>query len=213
MYYIIMADIVGSGKTSDAKGLSLAFSKLIEGCNSKFSDEILSPLTITLGDEFQGVLKGESAFYKVLSYLEENKWRFSHEIRLRYVLYFGEIDTEINTKIAHGMIGKGLTVARASLAKVKKEKGLFAMGGIEDQMELKEILVHLYLSHIEQWNWRDAELIAAFLKWKDYKIVAECLSKDVSLTWKRQHSLGLNNYYKLKRALALVFCPNETHYT
>ncbi|WP_157971961.1 SatD family protein [Pleomorphovibrio marinus] len=166
----------------------------------------MSPLTITLGDEFQGVLKNEFSFYEVLTWIEKNKWRSNEEIRLRYVLEYGQIETDINTEIAHGMMGEGLKIAREKLSNLKKEKALFSISQNVKQAELKQIMVHLYLSHVGDWNWRDKDLIWNFLEFTDYKTVAERLQKDTSLIWKRQYSLGLDNYQKLKRALEIVFC-------
>lgn len=207
MFYVIMADIVGSSEASSVPKLAKAFERLVKRCNEWNKSEIISPLTITLGDEFQGILKSECSFYKVITWLEENKWQEGVEISLRYVLEFDKIETEINREIAHGMLGSALTNARQRLSGLKEEKGQwFAIGDKIAFAELKQIQVNLYLSLLRGWKWKDKDLIYNLLEWRDYKVVAEKLNKTRSLVWKRSNSLDMDKYFDLKRTLELMFC-------
>ncbi len=54
-YPIFMGDVVNSSDY-DGEVLSKGLKELVESTNKKFGKAILSPLTITLGDEFQGIL-------------------------------------------------------------------------------------------------------------------------------------------------------------
>ena len=53
-YFILMGDIVGSSGQNSVD-LIEGFSALVSSCNNTLKHQILSPYTITLGDEFQGI--------------------------------------------------------------------------------------------------------------------------------------------------------------
>lgn len=206
MNYVLMADIINSSGFSNLSKLAKTFAELVEKCNIVNQEELISPLTITLGDEFQGIVRRECSIFKIITWLEENKWKADEEISLRYSVELGEIETEINTKIAHGMMGPALTEARESLILLKDEEDLLSIGGDIKDRELKQIQFNLYLSHVRKWHWRDNVLISNLLELKDYKLVAEKTNKNRSLVWKRNKTLGMDNYFKLKRSLEILLC-------
>ncbi|WP_162416054.1 SatD family protein [Cyclobacterium roseum] len=206
MNYVLMADIINSSGFSNLSKLAKTFAELVEKCNIVNQEELISPLTITLGDEFQGIVRRECSIFKIITWLEENKWKADEEISLRYSVELGEIETEINTKIAHGMMGPALTEARESLILLKDEEDLLSIGGDIKDKELKQIQFNLYLSHVRKWHWRDNVLISNLLELKDYKLVAEKTNKNRSLVWKRNKTLGMDNYFKLKRSLEILLC-------
>ena len=53
-HYILMGDIISSSLYAP-KSLRNSFIHLISDCNDMFAHDIISPYTITLGDEFQGI--------------------------------------------------------------------------------------------------------------------------------------------------------------
>lgn len=124
---ILMADVIQSG-SHDATRLSRHLKSMISAANRVKSNGVISPLTVTLGDEFQGVCKSVEAGIKTILWLE-------HRLRtkplsiddslnpygLRYVLHEGIISTPLNSERAHGMLGPGLTKARQLLN--HKERG------------------------------------------------------------------------------------------
>lgn len=123
-YPIFMGDVVNSSDY-DGELLSKGLKELVESTNKKFSKDILSPLTITLGDEFQGVLNSVSTGIDLLFHLEEELLITEPDFKLHYVLLLGEIETEINPDIAYEMMGKGLTEARKMLSSKKRNRKRF----------------------------------------------------------------------------------------
>lgn len=57
MNYILVAASSESGEFTDLANVARAFSHVVDACKRVNKEEILSPLTITLGDEFQGIVK------------------------------------------------------------------------------------------------------------------------------------------------------------
>lgn len=204
MEWILMGDIIKS-RIKDQILVQIEFAKLISECNREFAASMKSKLTITLGDEFQGILMEEGDFPRVVSWLEENKWRLSLPIELRYAFGHGEVLTPINPEIAHGMLGPGLTLTRETLNNLKSKTDRVGIIGEMQDRELKQLITELYLTHIGSWNWKDREILAAFFQYHDYKLVAEKLDKDSSLMWRRANSLQMGTYNKLKEALFRLF--------
>ena len=90
-----MGDVVSS-RGYEAKLLHKELKALIQSCNEELRD-ILSPYTITLGDEFQGITTSLEASIKTLFFIEEECLKQKLGFKLHYVLHFGEIETEINS--------------------------------------------------------------------------------------------------------------------
>jgi hypothetical protein len=196
-YIIIMADVVGSSDANQSE-LMLAFKKLVEEANSAL--EFVSPLTITLGDEFQGVVNTVAESVEVLIWLEEMIARQKLNFKLRYVTVEGLIETPINKEIAYGMLGDGLTRARKYLENLKNDDCRFFFS-LKDQGQHKALnnVFTALQEIIDDWNIaRDYYLIDAFLEFNSYKRVAMELKKERSLMWKRRKSLKINAYLALK---------------
>ena len=110
-YDILMADVIRS-RNQDGERLMQDLEKLVEEVAKINPARFLSPMTITLGDEFQAVVRSAVDAVEIMFSLEEQRIMLQLPLKLRYVLHRGVIETPINAKSAHGMLGKGLTQAR-----------------------------------------------------------------------------------------------------
>lgn len=204
-HYILMADIINSGK-KEQKPLMEDFKNLIEEANEIYKADILSPLTITLGDEFQGVIKNLAASIKIILTLEENCIHNKLNFKLRYVLNQGEIETPVNEKIAYEMLGSGLTEARLKLndSKYKKFRFNIAIDNVLQQNILNDAFI-IFENITDKWSLKnDYELVSNFIQFKDYKIVSEKMNKTRSLIWKREKTLHMESYYATKNIIQTI---------
>src|SRR6478735_336225 len=204
-YFILMADIIGSSETAGNK-LMKDFNKVVTQLNEQQQELLLSPLTITLGDEFQVIVKNLPAGIETILKIDEALILLQLDFKLRYVLHYGSIETPINTEIAHGMLGKGLATARKKLEELKSEKDnrfLIDSGNSKTDGLLNNLLF-LYRSILDSWSPKDFALLSAFWEKHDYKKVAEQFGKVNSLMWKRERSLKLKEYAVIKETLALA---------
>lgn len=138
--------------------------------------------------------------------LEEFIIENNYNIKLRYVVNYGKIDTAINKKIAYEMLGEGLTNARLIINKMKTSslRFNFKIDNLEKESIINNSFV-IFQSIVDGWKIdKDYELITNFLKYKDYKIVAEKMNKERSLMWKREKSLNLNSYNSVKEILEKI---------
>ena len=199
-----MTDIIGSSQQKGAK-LMKKFKTLVESVNSQQSSSFLSPATITLGDEFQAIMRNLISGLQTIIYLEEEIIRQKADFQLRYVLYYGSIDTEINPNIAYKMLGEGLTNARKVLNSLKDESYRFSIQGIQNPLSVALNEAFIVYDHLlSRWKPDDYPLVSAFWMHQDYKKVAEVLNKDVSLMWRRERSLNLREYKAIKSVIGYL---------
>ncbi|PUZ20718.1 SatD family (SatD) [Chitinophaga costaii] len=202
LYFILMADIIGS-RQSDQRLLMADFKALVTKINKKQKKTLLSPITITLGDEFQGIIHDLPASLKIMLEMEEMIIALGKTFKLRYVLMQGEIDTPINPSIAYEMLGPGLTAARETLNQLKRDHHRFEIN-LQDQA-LSGALNNSFFalqSIVDNWNpEKDYALVDGFLRYIDYKKVAAALHKTPSLMWKREKSLQIKAYNALKAVI------------
>lgn len=198
-----MADIVGSSDAPMPAKLMRTFRALVEGVNRRHARSLRSPLTITLGDEFQGVAKDLGAGVAIIIELEEALVRAGRPFILRHVLNEGRIDTPINRQRAHAMLGPGLTHARELLNALKKDRHhRFRVAiGRERLSALLNDAFLLFGSLVDGWSAQDLHLAAAFIEHDGYREVAEALGKDPSLMWRRRRSLRMGEYAAARRLL------------
>lgn len=112
-FAVLMGDLVGSERARSVKAVHRTFNDAIDSANKRYSESIASPLTITLGDEFQGLLR------TLL-----NAWSVASDLRLslllanvscRFVIGTTQLETPVNPKQAWNMMGSGLAAARDKL--------------------------------------------------------------------------------------------------
>ena len=205
--YVLMADMIDSN-SYDLKTLSI-FKKKVDQINKDF--QLLSPLTITLGDEFQSIPKSLYQAIEIIFQLEFELIKENSPFKLRYALGYGSMLTSINNEIAHGMYGEALTYTRLLLESTKnnRERFIFNLPNKNVQTILNN-LFHVYQSIVDDWKQKDYELITLFHKTKDYKQVAKMLDKKNDQIWRREKSLKIREFFKLKHGIrAIVDLLNE----
>lgn len=147
MQYILMGDVINS-RRKDSELLWNDLNEIVEKANDEFSTYILSPLQIKIGDEFQVVMKDMASSLQLLYYL---KVYFTYKnIKVRFAIGYGEIETAINSYSANNMMGKGLT-ATYEILNDKKDPNRYRFY-IEDNEKLEKALnsIGLLLSEIEE---------------------------------------------------------------
>ena len=110
---VLMGDLVGSERARSVKAIHRAFNKTIDAANKRYGEVIESPLTITLGDEFQGLLRTLQSAWSVAS--ELRLALLAENVPCRFVIGTTQLETPLNTKEAWNMMGSGLAAAREKL--------------------------------------------------------------------------------------------------
>lgn len=110
---VLMGDLINSEQSPSIASLHATFNAAVAEINRAEEARLLSPLTITLGDEFQGLPLSLSAALSMARALRFDM--ISHDIGCRFVIGLATIETQINRQKAWNMMGPGLADARAAL--------------------------------------------------------------------------------------------------
>jgi hypothetical protein len=112
-FAVLMGDLVGSERARSVKTVHRAFNAAIDSANQRYAKRIASPLTITLGDEFQGLLRTLLGAWVVAGELRLRL--LAANVSCRFVIGTTELETPVNRKVAWNMMGGGLAAARQKL--------------------------------------------------------------------------------------------------
>ena len=129
---VLIGDIVDSKSISERGKIQSQLNTVFKKINN--DKLLLSPYTITLGDEFQAVYsKADSVFNHI--------WQISlaiYPLKIRFSIGAGNITTKINKKQAIGMDGPAFYNARNGLNELKESGFLFTINS--DELISKEII-------------------------------------------------------------------------
>ena len=178
---VLIADIEASKGIEDQqrKQLQEKLSAILETLNAG-AEYLLSPYTITLGDEFQAVFDQANTVFdhmmKIMSAL--------HPVMVRFSLGIGRISTPINPEQAIGMDGPAFHEAREGIELLKESGFLFS---IRCQNENEKIALgitnnslQLLSKQIRSWNKRRLQILYMLNDGYDYKAITKEL--DISQT-------------------------------
>ena len=151
---VLMGDIVQSEKFPSRERLHLVFNTSVDAANQKHHGTIASPLTITLGDEFQGLFHSREAAFQVAH--EMRLELLSEGVRCRFVIGDVHLETPLNKSSAWNMLGRGLAEARGRLEE-KQDPNAYRFSFPEDA-DLPPLLdaIGASLSFIEE-GWTDRQ--------------------------------------------------------
>ena len=131
-YVAIIGDIKGSRKIQGRAIVQEELKQALAGINEKYSNDIASKFTVTLGDEFQGLLcSGANAMSIVLD-IE----RRMDPIRVRFGIGVGEISTNIDRELAIGADGSAYYKAREAIEYLKRKEKRNKSGEADVRLEV-----------------------------------------------------------------------------
>jgi hypothetical protein len=191
-FAVVMGDIVDSEKASSSRTLSRKFNSAITIANSKFEDSLASPLTITLGDEFQGLSRSATRGFEIITNLRFELLR--KKVSCRFVLGIVDLKTEVNSDKAWNMMGAGFAQARKRLNE-KSDPNAYRFsidnGSTEKESPTQRLLnaVGISLTMVEgQWT----ETQQRYIQLRQSNNSAEQIAKRLMI--------GPRSYYKVLEA-------------
>ena len=111
----LIADVVESKKIKERGYFQQQLGEKLREINEKRGSQLLSPYTITLGDEFQAV-------YAHYDTVLGDIWEIADAVyphRIRFALGYGKLTTAINPRQAIGMDGPAFYAARTGINRLK----------------------------------------------------------------------------------------------
>lgn len=152
---VITFDVRGSRTVKDRAALQASIRTLLNELNSKFNDTIVANFTLTLGDEFQGVLKSPSPFLRVVKLVRE-----CLPVKVYCGVGMGEVLTPLS-RMPGEMDGPAFHRSRQALEEAKRRRiELVVRSGEEIVDSLVNPLSLLILHVMSGWTKRQREVIS-----------------------------------------------------
>lgn len=114
-YIAIIGDIIESKKINNRFEIQGQLKKILDDVNEKYTDDIESKFMITLGDEFQGLMRSGESVIDIIEYIQIKMY----PIQIRFGIGIGDIVTEINNLMPIGADGSAYHHARKMINNLK----------------------------------------------------------------------------------------------
>jgi hypothetical protein len=158
-YLVLIGDIVASRRLPARAQFQRRLKTLLQAVNGR-RKSLVSPYTLTLGDEFQAVYRdADAVFADVFGLLAEIA-----PVQARFALAVGEIVTPINPAQSIGMDGPAFHRARALLDRLKTSRRLLGVsGGDNKTWVLPSASLAVLSGQLEGWRENRLKLFARIL--------------------------------------------------
>jgi DNA-binding NarL/FixJ family response regulator len=113
-YLALIGDVVGSRLVDDRPHLQSALTSAMESINPRYAKAIAAGFTLTVGDEFQGLLAEPAPLVELLAQLRADV----HPVELRFGLGVGPLSTPLQP-VALGMDGPCFHRARQAVERAE----------------------------------------------------------------------------------------------
>lgn len=154
---VIIGDLLASRALPQRQQVQTQLQQVLELLNED-RDELLSPYTLTLGDEFQVVLAGAGRSFRDLLQIQAAL----HPALMRFSLAVGTLTTEINPRQALGMDGPAFHAARDGIEVMKGGDVRLRLAGLPPATEQLANASLSFMSHVlGKWRSRRHRILAA----------------------------------------------------
>ena len=210
MYLALIADVIDSKMVQERFNLQKQLEKTLRKMNELFGDYLASRFTLTLGDEFQALLKVDAPVFQIIDTLRSELT----PTQLRFGIGLGEIVTAIDPLQSIGADGPAYWNARAAINLVHQKNDYgntqiyFSSGN-----DSKDLLVNALIASGEAirsgWRGSQEEILLDLLKRFIYsenfsqQELAQSLDINPSALSKRLKSSSIRVYLR-GRAAALA---------
>ncbi|OQB48398.1 MAG: hypothetical protein BWY00_00673 [Firmicutes bacterium ADurb.Bin153] len=133
VYIAIIGDIKRSREIEDRKYTQELLMRTLDDINRKYDMGIAAKFTITLGDEFQGLLNGSGSILAITSEIERRMF----PERIRFGIGIGRIFTAINPEKAIGADGPVYYEARKAIEYIKRAESRKGAGITDTRVQVE----------------------------------------------------------------------------
>ena len=200
----LIGDIKDSKQLKDRKTVQELLKATLERINHQYSKDISARFTITLGDEFQGLLCEGEHLLDIIDEIQKGLY----PVEIRFGIGVGPITTEINSEIAIGADGPAFYHARSAIEDLKQQEQKYKTQSSkirivieEDKNFTAEMINSIFsLLTVIQNNWtkRQREIIWDCEQYQDSQLKS---AKRLGIAQSSvQRALINGNYYAYKEA-------------
>ena len=210
MYLALIADVIDSKMVQARFNLQKQLEETLQKMNGFFADYLASCFTLTLGDEFQALLKMNAPVFQIIDTLRSEL----SPTQLRFGIGLGEIVTAIDPLQSIGADGPAYWNARAAINLVhqKNDYGntqIYFSSGNDSQDSVVNALIASGEAIRSSWRDSQEEILLDLLKRSVYsetfsqQDLAQSLAINPSALSKRLKSSSIRVYLR-GRAAALA---------
>lgn len=180
-------------------------------CNTSHRD-LLSPYTVTLGDEFQVVLGSAKRLFADLTSIQAELLGTANAAHqdplassIRFSVALGRLTTPLNSDQAIGMDGPAFHAAREGIEQLKKSGHTFLVSGMGDALdELCNSSLALVSHAMTGWTARRHWVLAERMRRTDVAAIAERLGVSAAAVYKNLSQGGVDVVCRNLLAVAQV---------
>jgi hypothetical protein len=212
-YIAIIGDIVESrtigNRAEFQRDVATLFAEI-----SKANRRIVSPYTITLGDEFQALYKSaESLFSDLIEVI-----RHLYPVKLRIAVGIGSITTVINRQQAIGMDGPAFHLAREVMDRIKAEDRTLIQLTTEPKSDtIAEELANTGLALLADlsrtWKANSWSILSELLQGRSISSIAGSLSISQRAVYKNIRTNGIQTTLDLCNGIARLMSAETSRKT
>ncbi|HEY4247908.1 MAG TPA: SatD family protein [Lacunisphaera sp.] len=158
-YLVLIGDVIGSKQLPARAQFQRRLKSALQGLNGHRKN-LISPYTLTLGDEFQAVYRDTSGVFADIFTLLAG----IAPVQARFTIAVGEIVTPINSTQSIGMDGSAFHIARERLEKLKGQGRLLGIQDFNESRWRIPVSALAVLSGLmEGWRQKRLQLFAGML--------------------------------------------------
>jgi len=198
-YLALIGDVRESKKLHDRDAVQRRLQAACDDLNGRADSlQLVSPFTVTLGDEFQAVFSGAQNVWSCIFMIESAL----HPVRFRFGLGVGGIDTAINRKQAIGMDGTAFHLAREAVASLKGNRGSYRVLGLNNAQQLALHTLDLVSHDRESWNRNRIRIFSYLLNGASVANIAKSIGISEQAVYKNIRHGGLESIMGIFRGLS-----------
>ena len=118
IYYALIGDIRASREINNREAAQELLNQVLKEVNETYASDMAADFLITLGDEFQGLLKTANHLLEIVKHIQ----RRMYPLAFRFGIGAGEISTKIDRKAAIGADGPAFYAAREMITMIHERE-------------------------------------------------------------------------------------------
>ncbi|MDO5132045.1 MAG: SatD family protein [Eubacteriales bacterium] len=207
-YVAVIGDMKDSRNLDDRYAAQKELKKVLEEINEKYENELAAKFLITLGDEFQGLVRSSRHVLGMIKYIQKKMY----PVTFRFGVGIGTISTEINPEFAIGADGPAFYAAREMVEdlRAKERKSKTQEGDIqfsiygENSFEIERINTLLSLIKLIEDKWKDEQRITIWDMYDHGGSQKDCADRMNTTQSTIGRRLAGGNYYLYQRAMEIT---------
>ena len=120
-YAVIIGDIINSKQITNRNEVQKKLKEVLGEINNRYIKDIAAKFMISLGDEFQGLIRNQGNIIKIISEVE----RELEPVKLRFGVGIGNVSTDINLDNSLEIDGPAYYRARKMIQELERKKSQY----------------------------------------------------------------------------------------